>query len=191
MDASRPQPPLGDLEAPALAEQHVARGHPHRVEHQLGVATRAIVEAEHRHVAQHLNAGRMPRHQDHRLLAVAVGVVGIGLAHHDQQLAALVHRTRGVPLAAVDHVVVAVAADRGLDVGRIAGRHRRLGHRESRTDLAGQQRHQPIALLRRRAVLRQHLHVAGIGRRAVEDLGRPQHPAHDLLDRCVLQVAQA
>ena len=74
-------------------------------------------------------------HQHHRLLLMA-GRIGVGAAHHDQDLAARVGRTRDPPLAAVDDVVAAVAGDRGLDVARIAGGHRGLGHREPAADLA-------------------------------------------------------
>ena len=57
--------------------------------------------------------------------------------------------------------------------------------------LSGLQRLQPLRLLRRAAVARQHLHVAGVGRRAVEDLWRQVRPAHDLAQRGVLEVAEA
>ena len=52
----------------------------------LGVAVRRVVVAEHREQAHDLHAGRVDRHQDHRLLLVAVGVVGVGLAHEDEIL---------------------------------------------------------------------------------------------------------
>ena len=55
-------------------------------------------------------------HEDHALAAVALGV-GVGDAHHDQQLAARRHRARRPPLAPVDDVVVAVALDARRDVG--------------------------------------------------------------------------
>ena len=44
------------------------------------------------------------------------------------------------PLAAVDHVLVAVAVDPGGDVGGVGGGDLRLGHAERRADLAVQQR---------------------------------------------------
>ena len=44
------------------------------------------------------------------------------------------------PLAAVEHVVVAVALDPQLDVGGVRARHAGLGHRERRADLAVEQR---------------------------------------------------
>ena len=100
------------------------------------------------------------------------GAAGSRLAHEDQDPAARIAGAGRPPLAAVDHVVVAVAHDRALDVGRIRRRDVRLGHRERRTDRARQQRLEPLPLLLRRAVALQHFHVAGVGRRAVEDLGR-------------------
>ena len=60
-----------------------------------------------------------------------------------------------------------------------------------RADLALEQRLEPLALLcLGRAVARQHFHVAGVGRRAVEHLGRPVHAAHDLAQRRVLEVGE-
>src|SRR5438105_2331455 len=62
---------------------------------------------------------RVARHQDHRLLLVARRV-RVGLAHQDENLAARVHRARGPPFARVDDVAaVALAADRGFDVGGV------------------------------------------------------------------------
>ena len=43
-----PEAALRDLEAAALAEQHVRRRHAHVLEHDLGVPVRRIVVAEHR-----------------------------------------------------------------------------------------------------------------------------------------------
>ena len=92
--------------------------------------TRTSVELDDA-VAVLVAAGRRPgrtarssrpgcrRHDDHRLLAVGRGL-GVGLAHHDQHLAARVGGAAGPPLAAVDDVLVAVALDPGLDVGRVA-----------------------------------------------------------------------
>ena len=56
----------------------------------------------------------------------------------------------------------------------------RLGHREERTDVTGNERLQPALLLFLRAEVVEDLPVAGIGRLAVEDVLRPQHAA-DLL----------
>jgi hypothetical protein len=50
---------------------------------------------------------------------------------------------------------------------------------------------QPAGALRRRGEQVQQLDVAGVGRAAVEHLGRPGHAAHDLGQRRVVEVAQA
>ncbi len=97
----------------------------------------------------------------------------------------------GPPLAAVDDVVIALALDAGLDVGGIGRGHRRLGHREGAADLALQQRLEPLPVVLGRAVAGDGLHVAGIGRRAVEDLARPGHRTHDLGQRRIFLVGQA
>lgn len=45
-----------------------------------------------------------------------------------------------------------------------------FGHSKARADLAFQQRHQPVFLLGICAVAYQHLHVASVWGRAIEDL---------------------
>src|SRR3712207_8845046 len=47
----------------------------------------------------------------------------------------------------VDHIVAAVAPDLTLYVGRVGGRHRRLGHKEGGAYLAVHQRAEPFFLL--------------------------------------------
>ncbi len=152
---------------------------------------RRIVVAEHVHVAHNRHARRVGRDHDHRLLAVPLRILRVCLAHEDHHLAARIGRARGEPLAAVDHVFVAVAHDAGRDVGRIRGGHFRLGHGKGRADLAGQQRFQPGLLDARRGIAHQGLHIAGVGRRAVEDFGRHRHPAHQFAQRRVIEVGQA
>ena len=92
------------------------------------------------------------RHQDHRLPPVAVGVIRVRLAHHDQDSAARVERPRSPPFAAVDDVVIAVAADARLDVGGFRRRDVGLANRKGRTDLAGEQSLEPTPALLRRAI---------------------------------------
>ena len=156
----------------------------------LHVAVRRVVVAEHRQRAHDGDARRVARHQHHRLLRVARRA-GVGLAHHDEDRAARVAGAGAEPLAAVDHVLVAFAADRALDVGGVRRGHRGLGHQERRADLAGQQRLAASALLRLGGVALQRLHVAGVGRRAVEHLARPHHAAHQLAQRRVVEVGDA
>ena len=104
MNAAGAETRLRDLEAAALAEQDVVGRHAHVLEHDLGVAVRRVVEAEHRQHAQHLHARRLHRHEDLRLLCMLRGG-RVGLAHHDEHLAARVAGAGRPPLAAVDHVV--------------------------------------------------------------------------------------
>ena len=94
-------------------------------------------------------------------------------------------------LRPVDDVVVAVADDRAFDVGRIGGRHRRLGHQERRADAAFQQRREPLRLLLRVAVAREHFHVAGVRGTAIEDRRGPVDASHQFRERRVFEVGQA
>ena len=80
---------------------------------------------------------------------------------------------------------------RGCDVGRVRRSDIGLGHGEAGADLAVEQRLEPALLLLRACRSGQHLHVAGVGGRAVEHLGRPGHPPHDLAQRRVFEVGQA
>ena len=95
------------------------------------------------------------------------------------------------PLVPVDHVVVAVADDATRDVGGVARRDPGLRHREARTDLAVEQRLQPLVLLQLRAELGEDLHVAGVGRGAVGGFAEQRRRAHDLAQRRVLEVGEA
>ena len=71
-----PKPTLRDLEAAALAKQHVGGGHTHIVVDDLGVADRRIVISEHAHVAHDPDARRFLWYQHHRLLQMLVGISG-------------------------------------------------------------------------------------------------------------------
>ena len=76
------------------------------------------------------------------------------------------------PFMAVDHPVVAVAPRRGAHHRGVGARaRRRLGHDEGRAHHAIDDGLQPFALLRVGADFFEHLHVAVVGRGAVE--GRP------------------
>ena len=135
---SRAEPALGDRETVALGAQHVRGRHAHVGELHLAM-TEPVLVAEHREVAQHLDAGCVSGDEDHALLSVR-RPVGVGLAHEDDQLAVRVEDPRRVPLAAVEDVLVALAADGRGDVARVGAGHGRLGHREGRPDLAVEQR---------------------------------------------------
>ena len=151
VDAARPEPALRDLEAAPFAEQQVRRRHAHVLQHDLHMAVRRVVIAVDGERAQDVEAGRVERHQDHRLLAVLVGAL-VGLAHQDRDLAARIAGARRPPFAAVDHIIIAVAGDVAFDVGRVGRGDRGLGHQEGRADLAVHQRPQPLLLLLARAV---------------------------------------
>ena len=87
MDAARSEADLRDFKTAAFAEQHVFLRHPAIVEAQMHVAARRVVVAEHVHRPEDFHAGGVDRHQDLRLL-LARRRVGIGLHHHDHDLAA-------------------------------------------------------------------------------------------------------
>ncbi len=186
-----PKPTLRDLEAAPFAQQHVGCGHAYVFEQHFARPVRHTVVTEHGQRTLHIDSRRIARHQNHRLLLVPVRIVRIGLAHEDENLAARIDRAGGIPLAPVDHIVVAVANDRRFDVGRIAGRHPRFRHGKARADFPGEQRCQPFLLLLFRAVTGQHFHVAGIGRRAIERLGSEQGTSHDFAQRRIFEVGQS
>ena len=108
MDASRPQPALGNLESAAFAQKHVGDRHAHVLETHFAVAVRGVVIAKDRQHALDFDARRIHGHQNHGLLLVFPGR-GIGLAHEDGDLAARIARAGSPPLAAVDHVLVSLA----------------------------------------------------------------------------------
>ncbi len=184
------EPPLGDLEAAALAQDHVVVGHPHVFKQHFSVAMGSIVVAEYRQRPDNLHPGGIGGHQHHRVLLVA-RAFGVGQAHEDHHLATRVAGTGSPPLAAVDYPFVTVTDSRGGHVGGVRRGYIRFGHGECRADLAPQQRLEPLALLRLAAIAHQHFHVAGVRCRTVEWLRAQQRTPHDLGQRRVFQVAQA
>ena len=76
------------------------------------MTVRRVVLAEHLHRADDLDTGRVHRHQDLRL-ALVRRRVGVGLHHHDQDLAARVAGAGRSVLLAVDDPLVAVAHAHG------------------------------------------------------------------------------
>ena len=125
------------------------------------------------------------------LCCLWIGPSGLGLAHHDHDLAVRVHGVRGPPLAPVEDVLVAVLVDRQADVGRVGAGDVGLGHREGRADLALEQRFEPAVLLLVGAELVQDLHVARVGGRAVAGLRGDRRAAEDLGEGCVVGVREA
>src|SRR5690348_14518252 len=118
VDATGPQAALRDLEAATFAQQDVARRDAHVLVAYFRVAVWRVVIAEHAEMAHDGDAGCIHRHQHHGLLRMTRRI-GIGLAHDDGDLAARVHRPGAPPLAAVDHVVVALTLDTAAYVGGV------------------------------------------------------------------------
>ena len=190
VNAPRPKAPLRNLKTAALAQQQIFHRHTHVLQNHLGMTVRRVIKAKHWQHAHHFNARCVQRHKNLRLLRM-LGGRGIGLAHHDGQLAARVAHARRPPLAAIDDVVVTIAHDAGVDVGGVAGGDVGLGHQEGGADFTGQQRLQPARLVGVRRVARQHFHVAGVWGRAVEHLRRKIDAAHLLGTHRVFQIGQA
>ena len=120
--------------------------------------------AHHRHVAHVLDALGLAIHDEHRR---ATRTILRRPRHHDQERR--VTAARRVPLVSVDDPRVAVLAGARLQVRRIGTRARcRLGHREAARDLAPRERTEPPLAHARRRRAQQQIHVALIGRIAVE-----------------------
>src|SRR5262249_54592223 len=136
VDPTRTQARLRDREALAGPGDDVRGRHPDVGAHDLGVsAVWSVVVPEDRHASAHVDTGGVTRHQDLALLAMPFGG-WVGLTHHDENLAPLVHCAGRPPLAAIDDVLITVALDACLDVVGVRRRDVRFGHAERRPDLA-------------------------------------------------------
>ena len=186
VDAAGAQAVLRDREPGAALAEQVAGRHAAVLVAHLPVA-RSLVVAHHRHRPDALEAGRVDRHEDHARPLVRRRV-GVGHDHRDRQRGPVV--ARGEPLVAVDDPLVAVQLGARDQPGRVGAGALRLRHREARADLAVEQRLEPALLLRVGAVLGEDLHVAGVGRRAVEDHRRDAAAAHLLAEHPVLPVGE-
>jgi hypothetical protein len=94
MDPARAEPGLGDRETVTFPGDQIGGRHPDVAELDLGMAAvRRVVVAEQGYPAPHIDAGSVPGHQDHGLLAVPVATLR-GAAHHDEDRALGVHRPR-------------------------------------------------------------------------------------------------
>jgi len=87
MNAARAETALRDLEPASFPEQQIRPGHAHVFEQQLSMSVRRIVVPKNVEHANDGDARRIPWHQDHRLLLVAIGILSIRFSHHDQHLA--------------------------------------------------------------------------------------------------------
>lgn len=116
-----------------------------------------------------------------------------GLAEGDQHFALRAAGAGDPPLVAVDDVLVGslVVLELGGDVRGIGGSHTRLSHRVCGADLTAQQGLKPLLLLLGGAELLNHLHVAGVGGRAVHSQVGDGESAHDLANGAVLHHGEA
>ena len=172
VDAARAEPGLGDGEAAALLAEQVGGRAPGTFS-KIDLAVALLVHvAEHRQVAHDRHARACP--SGTRIIDCwrCGGAVGSVLPITMKILQRGCSRAGDPPLAAVDDVVVAVALDAQLDVGGVAATRRPA--RSSRTPSGSRPRAAAAAtlLLLGRAEHGEHLHVAGVGRRAVAGLAR-------------------
>ncbi len=100
----------------------------------------------------------------------ACGSLGLVLGARDQDREARPPRVRDEPLVPVDHPVVAVADGAGLDQRRVGAGDLGLGHREAAHDVTVAERAEVLLLLLVGRPVQQRVHVALVGRLAV------QHP---------------
>jgi hypothetical protein len=181
--APRPKAALSDLEAASFAEQHVGSGHAHVAEDHFGGSVRNAVESKYRKGQHHLDTGRVHGDKDHRLLPVPVRIAGVGLTHEDAI------RQRGSVALVVNHLwplTIQESPSRRIELSMfVASLEATAG-----ADPAGEQGAQPLILLRWRPVSHEHFHVAGVWRRAIEDLRCQVRPAHCLAKRRIFDVGK-
>ena len=79
VDAPWAEPSLRNLEATSFAQQYVGGRHAHIGERDFGRAIGHATKPEHADRPHHLDARRGQRHQDHRLLFVAIEIIGVRL----------------------------------------------------------------------------------------------------------------
>jgi hypothetical protein len=88
---------LHHLEAPAFTEDNVLCWHSDVFEDEMGMPMWRVVISIHRQHALHLDAGRICRYDDDRLLLVLVRMIWIRLAQHNVDFAPWVSRTADPP----------------------------------------------------------------------------------------------
>ena len=172
MDTTWPESSLNNLETSALSKNHIRRWHAHVLKRNVSMSMRCVVVSEHAQRPLDGNSGGIGRHENDRLLPVHILIPRVRLAHNNINPAPLIRRARRPPLGPIKHIAVPVLSNLKRDIRGITRRHIRLGHQKRGADLALKQRPQPRVLVRLRAVLGQHLHVARVGRRAVARLAR-------------------
>ncbi len=187
VDAAAAEARLGDHEGRAGLAEHVVGRHAHVLVAHVGVARVLGALGADADVAHDAHAGRLARHDDHAHALVGRDV-GVGHRHHDQERR--VAGVRGEPLLAVDQPVVAVEPRARREERRV-GAGVGLGHRVTGRDLAVEQRLEVALLLRRAAVVREDLGVAGVGGLAAEHRRCPARAAEDLVHQRELELAEA
>jgi len=90
VDTAGSKTALDDLETTASAEDHAAIWYANIVEADVAVTVRGVVVAEHGQHTVDGDTGGVGGDEHDGLLFVRVGVCGIGFAHYDVDLAALV-----------------------------------------------------------------------------------------------------
>ena len=118
LKTARTKTPLRNLKTATLALDHVADRHPHVLKQEFRLTAGRVQAVEGAQCSDQLHAGGIARHENGRVLAMPV-VFRIGLAHHQHDFAAWSDRTGGPPLAAIEHVLVAIAPDLELHIGGI------------------------------------------------------------------------
>src|SRR3546814_7692207 len=87
--------------------------------------------------------------------------IRIVLSHENAVRASRIAYARRPPFAAVDHIMVAVTNDGGLDIGGVRGCDSRLGHQKDRANLPLHQRLEPALLMLASSIAVQDHNVAG------------------------------
>jgi hypothetical protein len=155
-----PEPVLRDQEARALGAEQRLRADAHVLVADLRVPAElaeGLLRVLHRRdVTQDVHSGRVGRDDEHRRALVGPRL-RVGDRHDDQEVGD--RRVGGEPLVAVDHPAVPVSLGARAQQRRVRTRGVRLGHRERRLQVAGQQRMQPAVLLLLRAGEREDLRV--------------------------------
>ena len=115
------------------------------------------------------DAGYVHVGEEHRRAAT----LAFDARHHDREAGAF--GPGDEPLAAIDHVVIAFQARRGLEQRRVGARTGAgLGHAKAGANLAAGQRHQPALLVLLGRHRFEQMHVAFVGCGAIQ-CQRPEH----------------
>ena len=189
MNSAWPQTSLGNLESPAFSKQHVSCRDTHVFKEYFSVAVRSMIVTEYAQHAYDLDPRRVHGNEDHRLLLV-VWRRRVALAHQDRDLASRVAGPGRPPLSPVDNVGVPIAPDTRFDIGGVRGCDIGLRHGEAGSNLAFQQWIEPLLLLLGGPITRQHLHIARVGGRTIENFGADGAASHDLAKRRVLLMSE-